>query len=79
MCEREVFIQAQLSPRHALASSQRSLVIFARHKFEEHHVEVCAHRWGESSHSGKLLSRGGNNLGAQLHLALQQLCVEPLH
>ncbi len=49
-------------------------------------VEAKARRVGASSRCGsgspqshKPLPRGDDNLGVQLHLALQQLCVELLH
>ncbi len=34
---------------------------------------------GGGLHSRRLLLCGGDDLGMQLHLALRQLCVEPLH
>jgi hypothetical protein len=79
LCRREVFVQAQLGPRHALMPSQHGLAILACRELEQHYVEAHTHHRGGGLRSSKSLPRGSDNLDTQLHLALQQLCVELLH
>ncbi len=79
LCGCEVLVQAQLGPRQALTPSQHSLAILARCKLKQHRIGVRACRRGEGPRSHKPLPHGDDDLGAQPHLTLQQLCVESLH
>ncbi len=53
-------------------------MVFICHEFKQHCVGVRAHYWGGGLCSNRPLPRADNDLGTQLHLALQKLCVEPL-
>ncbi len=54
-------------------------MILGRCELEQHYIGACTHHRGEGSRNSMPLSRGSDSLDAQLHLALQQLCVELLH
>ncbi len=79
LCGREVPILAQLGPCYALTPSQCGMAVFVHCELEQDRTRACAYRQGRGPCSQRPLSHDNDDLGAKLHSALQQLCVELLH